>query len=191
LFLSTSEQQYVDVATDSIASFEKEEPSVADLSKPGPAGPSTPDLDEMVERVARENQLDPEFIRAVIGAESRGKVAAVSPKGAQGLMQLMPETAARLGVKNAFDSAENLSAGTKYLRALLARYHNDPVRALAAYNAGTGRVQQYHGLPPFRETRAYVAGIIRDFNDRKLAQRKTPVKKTVRSFTGNHYVDGN
>jgi soluble lytic murein transglycosylase-like protein len=191
LFLSSSEDEYVDMPTDSILSFEAE-------SAPPPAAVSAPqlsdevDIEQVVDRAAAENQLDADFIRAVIRAESNGKPSAVSPKGAQGLMQLMPDTASKLGVKNIFDPGQNVSAGTRYLRELLARYHNDPVRALAAYNAGAGRVQQYHGVPPYRETRAYVAGIIRDFNRRKLEQERAtkPNKQTAQKIAARS-SDGN
>jgi len=173
LFLSKTDDQYVDVETEKIVSFEPDE---TPLPAPVPirqfTGPSNPDLNQIVEKAAEENQLDSDFIHALILAESQGKTTAVSPKGAQGLMQLMPDTAAQLGVKNSFDANENVAAGTKYIRELLARYNNDPVRALAAYNAGAGRVQQYNGVPPYRETRAYVAKIIREFNRRKLEQER-------------------
>jgi len=173
LFLSKTDDEYVDVETEKIVSFEPDE---TPLPPPVPlrqfTGPSNPDLNQIVEKAARENQLDSDFIHALILAESQGKTTAVSPKGAQGLMQLMPGTAAELGVKNSFDANENVAAGTKYIRELLARYNNDPVRALAAYNAGAGRVQQYDGVPPYRETRAYVAKIIREFNRRKLEQER-------------------
>src|SRR6202020_2990830 len=99
-------------------------------------------------------------------------VRAVSPKGAQGLMQLMPQTATQLGVKNAFDPQANVEAGTRYLRELLERYNFDLIKALAAYNAGPQRVEQYNGVPPYYETKAYVARIVRDFNKKKLAQGK-------------------
>lgn len=173
LFLSTTEEEYVDVETEKIVSFEPDEtPVAAPVPLPQFTGPSSPDLNEIVEKAARENQLDSDFIRALILAESKGNANAVSSKGAQGLMQLMPDTAAKLGVKNSFDANENVAAGSKYIRELLARYNNDPVRALAAYNAGAGRVQQYNGVPPYRETRAYVASIIREFNRRKLEQER-------------------
>jgi len=87
-------------------------------------------------------------------------------------MQLMPQTASQLGVANSFDPNANVEGGTKYLRELLERYNFDLVKALAAYNAGPQRVQQYHGVPPYYETRAYVARIVRDFNRKKLAQKK-------------------
>jgi soluble lytic murein transglycosylase-like protein len=116
-------------------------------------------------------------------------VRAVSPKGAQGLMQLMPKTASQLGVHNAFDPQANVEGGTRYLRELLERYNFDLVKALAAYNAGPHRVEQYGGVPPYYETKAYVARIVRDFNRRKLAaqaatqpatQKKPPIKSTTR-----------
>lgn len=173
LFFSKTDDEYVDVETVKIVGFEPDETPVA---APLPArqftGPSSPDLNQIVDKAARENQLDSDFIHALILAESQGKTNAVSPKGAQGLMQLMPDTAAKLGVKNSFDANENVAAGSKYIRELLARYNNDPVRALAAYNAGAGRVQQYNGVPPYRETRVYVAKIIREFNRRKLEQER-------------------
>ena len=110
---------------------------------------------------------------SVIRAESNFKPHAVSPKGARGLMQLMPSTAAQLGVADAFDPKANIEAGTAHLNSLLNLYHDDPVKALAAYNAGAHRVDQYHGVPPYRETRAYVSKIVRDFNAKKRAQMKT------------------
>ena len=87
-------------------------------------------------------------------------------------MQLMPATSSALGVTNAFDPQANVEAGTAHLNALLIQYHNDPIKALAAYNAGSKRVQQYGGVPPYRETRAYVAKIVRNFNARKRAELK-------------------
>jgi len=194
LFFSSSEDQYVDVETEKIVSFESDE---APQVLPAPAeskrflGPSSPDLNEIVAKASSENQLDPDFVHAVIRAESSGNPAAVSRKGAQGLMQLMPETASKLGVKNSFDANENVNAGTRYLRELLGRYHNDPVRALAAYNAGAARVHQYGGVPPFKETRAYVANIIRDFNRRKLQQgQAAKASKKLAKRASIHPADG-
>lgn len=195
LFLSPSDDQYVDIETEKIVNFEPDPvlpPTPAQLQQPQFIGPRSRALDDIVRKAATENQLDSDFVQAVIRAESNGNPTAVSRKGAQGLMQLMPETATKLGVKNAFDAGENVSAGTKYLRELLARYHNDPVRALAAYNAGAGRVQQYNGVPPYKDTRAYVANIIRDFNRRKLQQpRLTKSSKKPVQAAGTHAADGN
>ena len=192
LFLNASDQEYVDVPSDNIVSFEKEEILATPAASPDQAVPRSATLDEVVEKAARENQLDMDFVHAVIRAESNGKANAISPKGAQGLMQLMPRTAMSLGVRNSFDPSENVSAGTKYLRQLLVQYHNDPLRALAAYNAGAGRVQQYHGVPPYRETRAYVANIIRDFNRRKLEQARVAKdsRKPAQASAANHPPNG-
>ena len=95
-------------------------------------------------------------------------------------MQLMPQTALRLGVANAFDPGANVDGGTRYLRELLQRYDFDLIKALAAYNAGPQRVDQYHGVPPYYETQAYVARIIRDFNHKKLAEQKAAAIKARR-----------
>ena len=130
------------------------------------------DIDALVREASSRYQLDPDFVASVIKAESDYNTRARSPKGALGLMQLMPQTAAMLGVKNPLDPKENVDAGTAHLNALLELYHDDPIKALAAYNAGAHRVEQYHGVPPYWETRAYVAKIVRDFNAKKRAQMK-------------------
>lgn len=130
------------------------------------------DLDQVVREASSRNRLDPDFVRSVISAESNFKVHAVSKKGALGLMQLMPSTAAQLGVADPFDPRANVEAGTAHLSALLDLYHDDPIKALAAYNAGAHRVKQYNGVPPYHETRAYISKIVRDFNAKKRAQMK-------------------
>src|ERR1041384_7813778 len=131
------------------------------------------DLDKVVLEASSRNRLDPDFVRSVIMAESNFKTHAVSKKGALGLMKLMPPTAAQLGVADPFDPRANVEAGTAHLSALLDQYHDDPVKALDAYNAGAHRVKQYNGVPPYQETRAYIAKIVRDFNAKKRAQMKT------------------
>jgi soluble lytic murein transglycosylase-like protein len=132
-------------------------------------------LDQHVANAGQTNGVDADFIRSVIKAESGANPKAVSRKGAQGLMQLMPATAAKLGVKDSFDPAQNVNGGTQFLRELLEKYHGDAVKALAAYNAGPHRVKQFNGVPPYRETRLYVASIIRDYNRRKAAAAKAAV----------------
>jgi len=127
-------------------------------------------LGKLVNGAGERHQIDPDFINSVIRAESGFNSRAVSKKGAQGLMQLMPGTASQLGVTNSFDPNANVEAGTKYLRELLEKYNFDVAKALAAYNAGPHRVEQYRGVPPYYETRAYIARIIRDFNRQKLAE---------------------
>ena len=165
---------YVDVPTDQIEGYEPAPPDPQDAAAPQP---KTMDLKAIVAEVSAQNKLDADFIASVIAAESANNPHAVSPKGAQGLMQLMPGTASKLGVKDSFDPAENVDGGVRYLRQLLEQYHFDVAKALAAYNAGPGRVQQYNGVPPYRETHAYVARIIKDYNRKKLAEQKAQAQQ--------------
>lgn len=125
--------------------------------------------------------LDPDLVTSVIHAESGFNPHAVSPKGARGLMQLMPSTANQLGVSNVFDPQANVTGGSRYLRELLERYNFDLLKALAAYNAGPERVEQYRGIPPYRETRAYVARIVHEYNKKKTAQEKEAKQKQAAS----------
>jgi len=125
-----------------------------------PAAAGGKDLAAMAIAAARRHSLDPDLVQAVVAVESGFRPDAVSPKGAQGLMQLMPYTARALGVKDTFDPAANLDGGTRYLRALLARYNGDVSRALAAYNAGEGAVARHGGVPPYPETLAYVRKVL-------------------------------
>ena len=118
------------------------------------------DLNSLVRRTASQLNVEPELIHAVIRQESGYDPYAVSHKGAKGLMQLMPATAKRFGVKDVFDPAENVQGGVKYLRQLLDRYEGDRRLALAAYNAGEGAVDRFGGVPPYRETQDYVDRII-------------------------------
>ena len=170
-----ADKDYVDIATDQIERFEKDlAPSLA-LARPLPTQnlPAKPqNLNEVINTISDRHHIDPDFISSVIHAESGFNPRAVSPKGAQGLMQLMPGTASKLGVSNAFDPRTNVEGGTRYLTELLQRYNFDVIKALAAYNAGPQRVQQYGGVPPYQETRAYVARIVRDYNRKKIAQRR-------------------
>jgi len=193
LYVTPDGSSFIDVPTVEIEHFEAappepaQDPASGPDSKPGklrpapvakPAGfpPRPVDLSQVVNEASGRYRLDPDLVNSVIKAESDFKVRAVSPKGAQGLMQLMPGTAAQLGVPNAFDPAANVDGGTRYLRELLERYNFDLVKALAAYNAGTHRVEQFGGVPPYYETRAYVAKIVKDFNKKKIAQGKAAAK---------------
>jgi soluble lytic murein transglycosylase-like protein len=112
-------------------------------------------------RIGRKYKIDPALVLAVIGAESGFGSAAVSPRNAQGLMQLMPDTAERFGVKNVLDPVDNITGGTRYLRWLLAYFKGDLPLVLASYNAGEGAVTRYGGVPPYPETVAYVERIRR------------------------------
>jgi Transglycosylase SLT domain len=160
---------YVDVSTSEIVGFEAapadKAPAVAPTS-------GSQDLDKIIGDASARSRIDADFIASVIRAESGNNPNAVSGKGARGLMQLMPATASNLGVMNSFDAAENVDGGVRYLRELLLRYNGDAAKALAAYNAGPQRVQQYGGVPPYRETHAYVARVITDYNRKKLAQAR-------------------
>jgi soluble lytic murein transglycosylase-like protein len=191
LYISADRSNFVDVPTDDIEHFEAAPdeppssplppsasrlPSAAkaagyDAGRAFPARPKT-DLSQVVNEISGKYRLDPDLVNSVIKAESEFNPHAISPKGAQGLMQLMPGTASQLGVRNAFDPQANVDGGTKYLRELLEMYNFDLVKALAAYNAGPQRVERFGGVPPYYETRAYVAKIVRDFNKKKAAQEK-------------------
>jgi Transglycosylase SLT domain len=181
--LHIGEGGYLDVPTEQIERFEHDDTPVAEPAAAqtaplsAPATASAPadanqafDLYRAVSAASNKHLIDPDLIQSIIRQESGGKVHARSNKGAQGLMQLMPGTAAKLGVRNAYDGEANVEAGTRYFRELLQRYHGDMIKALAAYNAGPQRVDQYRGVPPFTETRRYVAAIVTDFNRKKLAQ---------------------
>jgi soluble lytic murein transglycosylase-like protein len=130
------------------------------LDEVPPAAAPT-DIPALALAAARRHHVDPGLVQAVVAVESGFRPEAVSPKGAQGLMQLMPATARALGVADAFDPAQNLDGGTRHLRALIDRYGGDVKSALAAYNAGEGAVARHRGVPPYRETRDYVRKVLR------------------------------
>jgi len=168
---------FVDVPTEEIVSFDRQE--IPRPAPPATAATTREEMDRLVNSASDQHRVDPDLIRSVIKAESGFNSQAVSPKGAQGLMQLMPSTASQLGVKNVFAPGENIEGGTRYLRDLLVLYNNDMAKALAAYNAGPQRVAQYNGVPPYRETHAYVVRVIKDFNRSKLAAAKHKTKAAV------------
>ncbi|HVA71488.1 MAG TPA: lytic transglycosylase domain-containing protein [Candidatus Limnocylindrales bacterium] len=122
-----------------------------------------------IRAAARQNGVDAKLISSVISAESNFQPRAVSPKRAMGLMQLMPQTALHYDVRNTFDPAQNISAGTRYLKQLLDQYHGNLTLALAAYNAGPERVAQYGGVPPFPETHTYIRRVIKKLQELKAA----------------------
>jgi soluble lytic murein transglycosylase-like protein len=124
---------------------------------------STEELRRLAVDAARRHGVDPDLVLAVAGIESAFQPRAVSPKGAQGLMQLMPATARDLGVKDPLDPVANLDGGTRYLRDLIALYEGDLTKALAAYNAGPGAVARHQGVPPYKETQDYVKKVLRRY----------------------------
>jgi soluble lytic murein transglycosylase-like protein len=191
LYVGGSESSFVDVPTEEIDHFEAlpPEPKVAEPAshrerQPLATNAKPVDLDEVVKAASGVYRLDPDLVNSVIRAESGFNVRAVSPKGAQGLMQLMPQTASQLGVQNAFDAKANVEGGARYLRELLERYDFDLIKALAAYNAGPQRVEQYGGVPPYYETKVYVARIVRDFNKKKLAAKAAAQPASQKNSTG-------
>lgn len=130
---------------------------------PEPLGPTTP-FHDIIRAAADRYGVDADLIHCVIAIESNFNPKAISPKNARGLMQLMPQTAAQFGVRDIFDPRENIEAGTRYLKDMLARYNNDVTLALAAYNAGPERVELYgRHVPPYSETVKYVQRISRSY----------------------------
>lgn len=145
----------------------------------------------VIQASAKRNRVNPNLIKAVITAETCFRPNAVSPKGAGGLMQLMPATAKRFGARSRFNPTQNIEAGTRYLRYLLDRYNNNMSLAVAAYNAGEGNVDKYgKRVPPFRETQKYTKQVMNAFgklnggvrhrNQYTVARAAVPEKKTVR-----------
>jgi hypothetical protein len=145
------------------------EPEEIFRTSPRPAQLDTP-FASFIQKAAQDHGVDADLIVSVITAESKFNPKAVSRKNARGLMQLLPETAARLGVKNSFDPQENIEGGTKYLRELLDRYDNNLPLTLAAYNAGPQRIDQFKTIPPYRETISYVRQVQKTYTTRKSNQ---------------------
>jgi soluble lytic murein transglycosylase-like protein len=130
---------------------------------------------DMIRHAAERHGLDPVLLTAMAEVESSFDPAAVSHKGARGLLQLMPETAERFGVEDAFDASQNVDGGARYLRWLLERYDGRTELALAGYNAGEAAVDKYQGIPPYRETRDYVERVMASVNRLSVRDRETPV----------------
>jgi soluble lytic murein transglycosylase-like protein len=174
LYMGHGDTNYQDFRPEDIRSFE----TVADPPS-SPAAPantkadaklSPADLRQLLADAGQQHNLDADLLASVVKAESNGNTRAVSRAGARGLMQLMPKTATEQGVGDSFRPDENVRGGSAYLDELLVRYHDNLALALAAYNAGPAAVAKYHGIPPYHETRAYVARVIHEFNRRVLAR---------------------
>jgi soluble lytic murein transglycosylase-like protein len=171
---------WVDVQAADVLKIEPEEvfappapdPPVAPPS--APSAPSAPPYRELVSAAALRYGVDAELISSVMEVESHFDPKAISPKNARGLMQLLPQTAARLGVKDIFDPQQNIDAGTRYLKELLQLYNNNLTLALAAYNAGPDKVQKYGNVPPYRETVSYVNQVKRKYQKSKSATSAKP-----------------
>ena len=158
-------------------------PPAASPAAPSVAQPQAP-YRELIREAAARHNVAPELVESVIRVESNFDARAVSRKGARGLMQLMPATAAQLGVRNVFDVRQNIEGGVRHLRHLLDGYSGDLVLALAAYNAGVEAVERYGGIPPYAETKAYVARVLR------LLQRAEPASAEARMLHRYETADG-
>ena len=174
LYLTPADDSYLDVSPGDIILEEPvQTPPVSTASKSSVDEIKKADIPTILAHAGAQHHIDADLLASVIRAESNGNPRAVSRTGAQGLMQLMPGTASTLGVHDSFAPDENIAGGTAYLDWLLTRYQDNPVLALAAYNAGPAAVDRYHGVPPYAETRLYVARVLHDYNRRKRQLART------------------
>ena len=171
--LVLSNQRMASTATE--PTYRVEGPALLRTSSKPAASRGVTAYDDLIRQNAERHGVSADLVRAVIQQESGFNRYAVSPKGAMGLMQLMPATARDLGVRDPFHPAENIRGGVAYLAGLLSRFNQDVEHALAAYNAGAARVDQYHGVPPYRETQNYVKRITAATNTGKSAPRPVTV----------------
>jgi hypothetical protein len=167
---------WVDVQTADVVKIEPEEvfTPIPEVPAAEPAPANQPPYYQLVAAAASRYGVDAELITSVMEVESHFDPKAISLKNARGLMQLLPETAARLGVKDIFDPQQNIDAGTRYLKELMQLYNNDLTLALAAYNAGPDKVQKYGDVPPYRETQSYVKQVKRKYQKSKSAPPANP-----------------
>jgi soluble lytic murein transglycosylase-like protein len=165
----------------------------AEIPEASVAQVASSDLTGMIDRIAEQHGVEGSLVHSVIQTESNYNPLAVSPKGALGLMQLIPSTAKRFGVADAFNVAENIQGGVRYLRFLLDYYQNDYVKAIAAYNAGEAAVDRYNGIPPYQETRGYVYAVARNLKTARAKQEAARIAAvpiaaentgTIVAFTG-------
>lgn len=145
--------------------------------------------DTPIEDASRAQGIDPDLVRALIWVESAWNPRAVSNKGAKGLMQLIPETAQRFGVRDIFDPDDNINGGVKYLRFLMDMFEGNTSLTLAAYNAGENVVQRYNGVPPYRETQQYVKRIASIYGRDLQAAVRTPIFRVVDGQGGSTYTN--
>jgi soluble lytic murein transglycosylase-like protein len=187
LYSSANESSYIEFAPDDISGVEivPDPPAPKPEAAPKPNAASTKltpgDLHEMLATAGQTHHLDVDLLASVVRAESGGNPHAKSRAGAKGLMQLMDGTATDLGVQDSYQPEDNIRGGSAYLDGLLTRYHNNLALALAAYNAGPAAVDKYHGIPPYRETRLYVARVIHEFNRRVLAREHAAKQASSKS----------
>jgi soluble lytic murein transglycosylase-like protein len=142
-----------------------------------PSGPPAANVSELVTSIASKHDVEPLLVDSVIRVESNYNPYAISPKGAMGLMQLIPDTARRFGVSNSFQPEENIEGGVRYLKYLMQLYNGDERLALAAYNSGEGAVARYKGIPPYPETQSYVYKVGKRLGESREAQKKAAPAK--------------
>lgn len=183
LYVDAAGSNYVEVNAADIVSDETVNLPQPAAATPTPATtPAVPeklteaDLQPMLKTAGIAYGLDTDLLASVVREESGGHTRAVSRAGAKGLMQLMPNTASDLGVADSFAAKQNLQGGTAYLDTLMKRYHENLQLALAAYNAGPAAVDRWHGIPPYRETRLYVARVIREYNRRYALRHQAELR---------------
>jgi hypothetical protein len=202
VYLQPGQSDYLELQADAIRQVEvvpdplPEEPAPSPASASTIAAPILPavkppetkltsdDLQELLVKAGSDHHVDADLLSSLVKSESGGNAHAVSRAGARGLMQLMPGTAHQLGVQDSFVPEQNVRGGTSYLDSLLTRYHDNIALALAAYNAGPEAVDRYHGIPPYRETRLYVARVIHEFNRRVAARRMQAKQNLASAFLG-------
>jgi soluble lytic murein transglycosylase-like protein len=178
LYTNADESNYIEFAPAEVAAFETV-PDPVPVPQPAAAETKPVSLGTLLSSAGHAHNLDVELLASVVRAESGGNPLARSHAGAQGLMQLMPKTAAEHGVTNSFEPQQNVQGGAAYLDELLTRYHENLTLALAAYNAGPAAVDRYRGIPPYHETRAYVARVIREFNRRVTERQRTAQRASL------------
>ncbi len=172
LYLYTPDHadNFIVIASHQIASVETlPDPPAPAAPTPAVVAAAPVDVHELLAKAGVQHNIDVDLLASIVNTESAGHANAVSRAGARGLMQLMPGTARDLGVADASKPDQNIAGGSSYLDSLLTRYKNNLSLALAAYNAGPGAVDRFHGIPPYRETRAYVARVEKEFVRRKKA----------------------
>ncbi len=148
------------------------------------AAPQIVSYDSLVSKIAGEQGVEESLVHSVIRAESNYNPYAMSPKGAQGLMQLIPSTAKRFGVTNSFDPQENIRGGVKYLKFLLDYYQGDYAKTVAAYNAGEKAVDKYNGVPPYAETQNYVVQVARNLKTARKKRAAQPAEPVTVAASG-------
>lgn len=200
LYASAGDDSFIEFPAGDITGVEQvpdppPPPPVEAAKNPAPPKPlndarlSASDLHELLAKAGGDHNVDVDLLASLVKAESGGNVYAVSRTGARGLMQLMPKTANELGVDDSFQPDENVRGGTAYLDALLTYYRDNLALALAAYNAGPAAVDKYHGIPPYAETRAYVARVIHEFN-RRVRARNAQARQLLASAAAAQGVHG-